>query len=175
MTETMIYPEATPVQGNTKVRVVTTIVNEAAPDLSSEIDAVTSLDISNFLRDWNPDLTANTGQAPPRLGSPVQLPREGNTNFAPIELRYVYDPQAASTTSDNKAKALLVEGTELYAVVRKGIDADTPFAAGDHVEVWRFRCGRQRPGRSGEDEFSEFEMVQNVLPQAVPTDGVVAA
>lgn len=172
---TYIYPEGTPVQGNTKIQVVAAIASLSAPDLSSEINAVASLDISFFLRDWNPELQSNQGNAPARLGTTVQLPVEGNTQFNPIEARYVYDPQAASSTNDNKALALLTRGSEFYFVVRKGISAETDWTAGDHVEVWKIRCGRQNKVRSGTDEFSEYEITQQIFPLTEPTDGVLVA
>lgn len=172
----ILYPEATPVQGNTKVQAVTSVAVLTAPDLSSEISAVTSVDLSCFLRDWNPEMTSNSGSAPSRLCTTVQLPVEGNTQFNAIELRYVYDPQAADSTDDNKAKALLVRGTEFYAVVRKGLDAQaTAWAASQYVEVWKFRCGRQNFVRSGEDEFGEYEVTQLVYPLSEPTYGQVVA
>lgn len=173
---TVIYPEATPVQGNTKVVVVDTIAVLTAPDLSSEIGAVTSLDISCFLRDWDPQVSFNTGNAPARVCTTVQLPVQGNTTFSPIEVRYVYDPQAADSTDDNKAKAKLVSGTEFYAVVRKGLDArNTAMAATQYVEVWKFRCGPQQRTRSGTDEFSEYEIVQQLFPLTEPTYGQIVA
>lgn len=173
---TLVYPEATPVQGNTKVQAVLTVADTAAPDLSSEINAVTSVDLSCFLRDWNPEINANEGSAPARLCTTVQLPVEGNTQFQAIEIRYVYDPQAGSGTDENKAKTLLVRGTELYLVVRKGLDAqNTDWAAGQYVETWKFRAGRQNFLRSGDDEFSEYEVVQKLYPQVEPVYGQIAA
>lgn len=173
---TVIYPEATPVQGNTKVQAVLSIADTSAPSLASEINAASSVDLSCFLRDWNPEITNNSGTSPARLCTTVQLPVEGNTQFQPIEVRYVYDPQAADSTDDNKALALLVRGTEFYAVVRKGLDAqNTDWATTQHVEVWRFRCGRQNRLRSGEDEFGEYEIVQQIFPLTEPDYGVVAA
>lgn len=173
---TVIYPEATSVQGNTKIVAVAAIVTPTAPDLSSEIGAVGSVDISCFVRDWNPELQSNQGNAPSRLCTTVQLPVEGNTQFSPIELRYVYDPQAATSTDDNKALALLTRGTELYFVVRKGLDAqNTAFAASQYVEVWKVRCGRQNKVRSGTDEFSEYEISQQIFPLIEPIDGQIVA
>jgi hypothetical protein len=173
---TVIYPEATPAQGNTKVKVVATIASKTAPSLATEVNAAASLDISCFIRDWNPEITSNSGTAPPRLCTTVQMPQEGRTQFSAIEVRYVYDPQAADTVDANKAKALLVEGTSFYAVVRKGLDAQTSaFAATQKVEVWSFRAGRQNKVRSGDDEFSEFEISQMLYPTAAPVDGVLAA
>lgn len=173
---TVIYPEATPVQGNTKLKAVLTIATPASPSLGTEIDAASSVDVSCFVRDWNPEINSNTGNAPSRVCTTVQLPVEGNTQFNAIEVRYVYDPQADDSTDDNKAKALLVRGTEFYMVVRKGLDAQaTDFAVGQRVEVWRFRAGRQNKVRSGTDEFSEYEISQQLFPLAEPVDGVIVA
>jgi len=170
------YPEATPVQGNTKVQIVASIADLDSPDLSTEINAVASLDISCYIRDWNPELQSNQGNAPARLCTTVQLPVEGNTQFNPIEIRYVYDPQADDTTDDNALKALFVRGAEFYAVVRKGLDAqNTAWAVGQRVEVWKIRCGRQNFVRSGDDEFSEYEISQQIFPLSEHTDGVIVA
>lgn len=173
---TLIYPEATTVQGNTKIQVVASIASLAAPDLSAEINAGASLDISCFIRDWNPELNSNSGNAPARLCTTVQLPVEGNTQFSPIEVRYTYDPQAATSTDDNKARLLLARGTEFYLVVRKGLDAQTvDWTAAQYVEVWKIRCGRQNYVRSGEDEFSEYEIKQQFFPLTEPTFGQIVA
>jgi hypothetical protein len=173
---TVIYPEATPAQGNTKVAAVATVASPAAPDLSSELGAAGTLDLSCFLRDWNPELTTNSGTAPPRLCTTAQLPQEGRTQFNAIEIRYVYDPQGDNTVDENKAKALLVQGFEFYAVVRKGLNArDDAFTAGERVEVWRMRAGRQNYVRSGDDEFSEYEISQMLYPLAEPVEGVIVA
>jgi len=173
---TVIYPEATTVQGNTKIQVVASIADTSAPDLSSEIEAVASLDISCFVRDWNPELQSNQGNAPSRLCTTVQLPVEGNTQFNPIEIRYVYDPQAATSTDDNKARSLLTRGSEFYFVVRKGLDAqNTDWAASQYVEVWKVRMGRQNYVRSGDDEFSEYEITQQVFPLTEPIYAQIVA
>lgn len=172
----ILYPEATPVQGNTKIQVVADISSLSAPSLATEIDDAASLDISCFIRDWNPELQSNQGNSPSRLCTTVQLPVEGNTQFNPIEIRYVYDPQAATSTDDNKARALLTRGSEFYFVVRKGLDAqNTDWAASQYVEVWKVRCGRQNYVRSGEDEFSEYEITQQIFPLTEPTFGQIAA
>ena len=176
MTGTVVYPEATPVKGNTSVLLLPAVAVLAAVDLSTEIGGAGSLNLSCFIRDWNPEIQSNTGSAPARLCTVVSLPVEGTTQFNPIEVRYVYDPQADDTTDDNKGKAFLVRGTEFYALVRKGFDAQlTAFAVGHRYELWKFRAGRQNRLRSGEDEFSEYEIVQNWFPLTEPTDGVIVA
>ncbi len=171
----IIYPEATTVQGNTKVFATASVAVLTAPDLSSEL-IEPGLDISCFIRDFNPEIQSNSGSAPARLCTTVQLPTEGNTQFNPIELRYVYDPQAATSTNDNKARALFVRGAEFFFVVRKGLDAQaTDFAATQYVETWKFRMGRQNYLRSGEDEFGEYEIVQLAYPLIEPVHGQIVA
>lgn len=176
MTVDLIYPEATPVQGNTSVVLLTSAADLDSVSLAGEINDATSLIASCFLRDWNPEMTSNTGNAPSRLCSTVQLPVEGNTQFNAIEQRFVYDPQGDDTTDDNKVKAFLARGTEFYALVRKGLDAQaTAFAVGQRYELWRFRAGRQNRVRSGTDEFSEYEISQMWFPLTEPVDGVIVA
>ena len=173
---TVYYPEATPVQGNTSLVLMTAVAYLDSVSLATEIGAASSVNVSCYVRDWNPEMTSNTGNAPARLCSTVQLPVEGNTQFAPIEARYVYDPQAADSTDDNKAKAFLTRGTEFYALVRKGFDAqNTAFAVGQRYELWKFRAGRQNRVRSGTDEFSEYEISQQWFPLTEPVDGVIVA
>lgn len=175
MTIDLIYPEATPVQGNTSVVLFTSVADMDSVTLA-EINDPSSIIASCFLRDWSPEMTSNTGNAPSRLCTTVQLPVEGNTQFAAIEQRYVYDPQAADSTADNKVKAFLARGVEFYALVRKGLDAQSEaFAAGQHYELWKFRAGRQNRDRSGTDEFSEYEIKQNWFPLIEPVDGVIVA
>lgn len=170
------YTEATPSLGNTKVKLVAAIVDPDAPDLSSEIDAVTSFDVSLTFREFNPQMTTNTGNAPRRIGTVNQLPVEGLTQYEGIEVRYPYNPQEDDTHPDNEAKSMMTRGTVLNAVVRKGPPAEDPFAAGDRVEIWEVRCGKQNFGRSGDDEFAEFEVIQMVFPVRVETqDAVVVA
>lgn len=157
-------PEAIPSLGNTKVVVTDSVADETAPSLATEINAATSEDLSLTIRDWNPTISENSGTAPRRLGTTTQMPLQGLSNYEPIEVRYPYDPQGDDTDPDNAAKAALVEGAVKDFVVRKGVDAETAFAVDDEVEVWSVRCGRQNRGRSGDDEFAEYEIVQMLYP-----------
>lgn len=172
---TVIFPEATPVHLNLKVAVVDAVAALAAPDLSTEIGAGTTLDVSCFVRAWNPEISTNSGQAPDRLCSSLSLPIEGKTQMNAIPLSYVYDPQAATSTDDNKARLKLVQGTEFFVVVRKGLPYTTAFAATQYSEVWKVRCGRQNYVQSGADEFAEFEIQQMLYPILEPVHGQIVA
>lgn len=172
---TVIFPEATSVLGNLKVAVVDTVASLAAPGLAAEIAAGTTLDVSCFIRNWNPDIQTNTGSAPTRACTTLVLPIEGQTQLAGIPIAYVYDPAAATSTDDNKARLKLAQGSEFVVVVRKGLPYTTAWAAGQFVESFKVRCGRQNKVQSGDDEFAEFEIQQLLFPLVEPVDGIIAA
>lgn len=172
---TVVFPEATPVLGNLKVLVADAVASSTAPDLSSEIGAAGSVDISCYIRGWNADVTTNSGTAPGRLCTTVDLPQPGKSSMPAIELRYIYDPQADDTTPENKLKAKLVEGTEVFIIVRKGLPYTQAFGVGDDTEVYKVRVGRQNRVTSGDDEYAEFEISQALYPVTLPVYGTVAA
>lgn len=174
---TVTYPESTPVLGNISVKAVLTVADLAAPKLATEINAPSSVDLSCFLRPFDTGIKTGSGSAPDRLCTTITLENPGRTTFSAFELHYVYDPQAADTTPDNKAKSILVKDTVLYLVIRKGLDArNTPYAVTQQVETWKVRLGRQDRGMSGTGDQDEFEIVQMAFPLDEPNeDGVIAA
>jgi hypothetical protein len=89
------------------------MANMSAPDLSSEINAASSVVVSCYLYgDLNPTVTTNKGEAPRRLCTTQVFQQFGNTTYEVPDLQYVYTPQAATSTSNNKAVASLTEGSE---------------------------------------------------------------
>lgn len=173
----IIFPDATPVLGNVKVKACLAIADLAAPKLATEINAVSSVDLSCFLRPFTPGITTGSGAAPNRLCSTITLPQRGRTEFASFDLSYVYDPQAPDTAVNNKAKALLLPGTVLFFVIRKGLDArGVDYAVGQRTEIWRVRVDRQNRVTSGDGDQDEFQITQSAFPLAPPNeDGVIAA
>jgi hypothetical protein len=171
----IIFPEATKVQGNTSVYVVQTVANMAAPDLSSEINAGSSVIVSCYLYgDINPTVTTNKGEAPRRLCTTQVFQQFGNTTYEVPDLQYVYDPQAASSTTDNKALASLTEGSEVFLVIRRGMAAQTAAAAaGQYVDVWHVRLGPQNRTVTGDSEFDEYSVTQSVIALEPPAYGVL--
>lgn len=172
---TVFFPEATPVLGNLKIVVTDAVADAAAPKVVTEIGASGSVDISCFITAWNPEVTTNTGTAPSRLCTTLDLPQEGKTSLSAITLNYVYDPQGADADADNALKALLSQGAEFDVVVRKGLPFATDFESGQRTELWRVRAGRQNFMQSGDDEFAQFEVQQMLIPIALPVYGVAAA
>lgn len=179
---TVLFPDATKAQGNVSVTVVTDISTLTAPSLAGEINDASSVDVSCFLFDNGAIVTANTNKvtAPPRLCTTEQLQELGNTTYEVSDLAYVYDPQAAGTAPENKAKTLLVEGAEVYLVERLGLiasgSAAEAYATGQYVNIYKVKLGKQNRSRQGDAESAVFAITQGAVLLAPPTyDAVIAA
>lgn len=166
-------PEAVESQGNIKVVALPAVAVKTAVDLSTEVAA--GIDVSLTFNMWNPVRTPNTGTAPRRLGTRDQFPREGNMQYQAIAVTYPYDPQADPDDPNNVAKDTLTEGTVQEFLVRKGPDADVALAVADKYELWECRCGAQIEGQSGDDEFAEFQIQQNIYPLRKVAYGAIVA
>lgn len=175
---TVVYPEGTPTLGNTKVKAVVSVADLAAPKLATEINAVTSVDISCYLypAGWAPTGATAKGTKPTRLCSKTELEQLNRTTWSIGDLQYVYDPQAADSADGNEAKELLQEGTSLYLVERIGLDADdTAFAVAQHTRTHYVTLGAQVPSGDRTDENGEFFITQSVVyANSGPVDGVIA-
>lgn len=169
------FPDATKAQGNVSVTVVATIASTAAPDLSSEINAAGSVNVSCYLFDNGAIVTSNTNKvtAPARLCTTEQFQELGNTTYEVADLQYVYAPQSASGATENKAKTLLVEGATLYLVERLGLAAGgatpTDYAAGQYVNIYHVRLGKQNRVRQGDAESAVFGITQSAILIDPPT------
>ena len=172
---TVIFPEATPVYGTTSVVAIQTMADPAAPSLATDIDAATSVNISCFLYSGGVGTsTTAKGEAPRRLCTTSVLQNFGQTTYEVTDLQYVYDPQAALSTDDNKARNALTEGSEVYLLVRRGLNAqDTAYAAGQYVDVWHVRLGPQNKTQTGDGEFDENSITQAVVAIEPPVEDVL--
>jgi hypothetical protein len=162
---TVVFPEAVKAQGNTSVTIVQTIADMAAPGLASEINAATSVNASCYLYgDLNPTATTAKGEAPRRLCTTEVFQQFGNTTYEVPDITYVFDPQGDDTDEANEAKAALAEGTDVYLVIRRGLNATTTaYAVGQKVDVWHVRLGPQNRGATGDGEFDEYAITQSVI------------
>ncbi|GAA1909389.1 hypothetical protein GCM10009737_08320 [Nocardioides lentus] len=172
MSLTMHEPEGFPVLATAKVAAVLTFAAPEAPKLA-EINVASSVDLSLFLRGLPAEISTNTGMRPSGMGSSVDLGRGGRTQIPAFTVRYPFNPQDPDdSTPDNKAKGLLKRGTRLWLAVRKGIDADQPFAADDVLEMWKVKCEEQTRPNDG-DEFADNEIQQVLTPLRRPIYDVV--
>lgn len=175
---TVLFPEGTQQLGNTSITVVQTVADMSAPKLATEINATSSVNVSCFMFSGGVgSSTTNKGTAPRRLCTKTELQRLGLTTYDVTDLQYVYDPQADDTDDENKAKAALTEGTDVYLIVRRGLDAqDEAYAASQKVDVWHVELGPQNRTTTGEGEFDLYSITQSVAVIEPPVlDAVIAA
>lgn len=174
---TIYFPDATPSFLTTKIAICTAIADLTAPKIVTEVKAASSVEVTMVIRDWDPTINTDSGQGPGRLGVSAQMPREGQSQYQPIEIHYPYDPQQPDSGDNNKAKALLVQNAVLFAVTRKGPDINVDWTAAQQSETWKFRAGRQNKGRSGDanDVYGEYEIVQMLFPVQAEVEGILAA
>lgn len=174
---TVLYPEATQVYGNTSVVVIQELTDTSAPyqvSLATDINDSTTVNVSCFLYSGGVGTsTTNKGEAPRRLCTKSVLQQFGSTTYEVTDLQYTYDPQAALSDPNNKARQALVEGTEVWLAVRRGLDAqDTAYAAGQYVDLWHVRLGPQNKTQTGDGEFDEYSITQTVVALQPPVEDV---
>jgi hypothetical protein len=163
---TLQLPEGTPTLGNIKVAFALAVTDPTAPKLATEINAVTSVDGSCFLfpEGWNPDATVNTGTRRRRLCSKRTTQVFNTTQYTLAALEYVHKPQADDTDPINDLRALLVEGTKVYAIERQGLDAQNDtFTVAEHVITHYIQVGPQVRLGDPTDENGEFFIRQSVI------------
>lgn len=177
---TVLYPEATQAFGMTSVVVVQELADTTtpiAPSLAGDVNAASSVNASCFLYGGGVG-TANTnkGEAPRRICTRRTVQQFGATTYEISDLQYTYNPQAPLTHPDNKARAALAEGTEVWLLVRRGLDAqDDPFAVDQIVDLWHVRLGPQNKTQTGDGEFDEFSITQSVIALEPPVEDVAIA
>lgn len=171
---TVTFPDSVKSQGRVSVTAipVADLTSTASPSLA-EINT-NGLNISMYLyagSSW-PTQTTATGEAPRRMGQSETEQEFGNTSREIGELSYVHDPQADAADPSNAAKELLVEGELFYLIYRYGVDADTPLAVTDKVNIWRVQLGPQNEGQTGDGEFDHLNITQAAISKAPPVKGV---
>jgi cystathionine beta-lyase/cystathionine gamma-synthase len=166
----VVFPEAVKAQGNTSVTVVQTVADMSAPKLATEINHASSVNVSCYLYgDINPTIATAKGEAPRRLCTTEVFQQFGNTTFEVPDLQYVYDPQGDPTDEANEALTALTEGSEVFLVIRRGMNARTSaYATGQNVDVWHVRLGPQNRTVTGDGEFDEYAITQSVIPLEPP-------
>lgn len=160
-----IFPNSVNAQGNVKLQWVETIASIAAPDLSSEIGAAGSLDVSSMLLEggWQPGVDVNRVQAKRRISQRQTNQKFGTSTRTLADLQYQVDPQATAGSSGKKAFETLTEGSTGYIVERLGLDAvSVDWAAGQYVNVYPVELGDQNIPVDTSDEAAEFFVQQPV-------------
>ncbi|MDN7120305.1 hypothetical protein INN71_02750 [Nocardioides sp. ChNu-153] len=175
---TIVFPETTKARGNTSIGVLTAYNGDGTLSLATDVNVDTSLIVSCFMYgdEWGITTNENVGQGPKPFCS-KKVPQEfGDETVEVAALQYSYDPQGAAASEANRAKTLLVPGTEVWLVVRRGIDAETePFAVGDIVDLHRVVLGKQNKTQTGAGEFDIYTITQRAVHRQSVEDVAIAA
>jgi hypothetical protein len=172
---TIIYPEATPVLGNVKVKAVVDIVDLTAPALATEVNAASSVDMSCALmaNGWTPTTSQGKGTRMRRLCSTADVEQ---LNPAVHTVGTIMWSEGDPQSPDAIISALMVEGAALYFVERLGKDSDTAFAVADKVVTHYLRLGKPYRVYDTTADNGEFYMAaEAVYVNAGPVEGVLAA
>lgn len=174
---TVVFPDAVLQEGNTSVVVVQTMAAPGVPSLATDIGAASSVNVSCYLYQGGvPTKAQSVGDRPRRICSKKTLQAFGNKSYTVTDLEYVYDPQGASSTTGNKARTALAEGSTVFLIVRRGLDSQTSaFVAAQKVDVWKVQLGPQNKTATGDGEFDEMTITQSVLVLTDPWEDVAVA
>lgn len=137
----LVVPQSVQTNGTIKSVFVAAIANLDAPDISSEILAVSSLEVSCYITGsgYNAETTENEIEDD-RLCTKQVYGAPGDSKET-LEITYVFNP---ASPANNEAQLELTEGRNGFIVSRWAVDAEDDWAAGDIVDVIPVTLGKQR-------------------------------
>ncbi|MCC5574474.1 hypothetical protein IMZ11_02310 [Microtetraspora sp. AC03309] len=126
--------------GNTKATFVPAISSITAPTVAELTDASIVV-LENTVTDDGLKVDFDEGTVAGNVLASTQDFESPGRSKAQIELTYYRD----STTSADRMWSVMTRGTQGFLVVRRGVTADTAYAASQKVEVYQVTCGERRP------------------------------
>lgn len=170
MPVTTIFPTAGTVQARDRVLAILSVNSPNAVSLATEVNGATTVAIECFLRDFNPDGSEESVEAPDRYCSDQKYPNPGKVTWAPIELTYIWRPSEIDTSDNNKAYKTLTKGLSLYLLARPDYPKATDFAVDQYYNLYNVKLGAQITSRSGDasDASSEWQIKQMAYIQTEP-------
>ena len=132
---------STPADGNVLVKLVAAIADTSAPKVATELDAVSSEDISCYLTGggYKPSLSEQV-ITDERLCTTQTYEQKGRSQRG-LEVEYIDNTNSPEAETYNVAKDTLVPGSKHFLVVRTGLPYDTALAAGQKVTVYPVTAG----------------------------------
>ena len=144
MTGTILDIPSTPADGNRSTLLVpapTGIANPAAPAVA-ELIAQTVVQVGPYLAPGGlPTEAAQDTITDERETDTVTRNEPGRKKLTVGPIKGIDNTNADDLDVPNALAEALVEGSHWYAVIRRGVPWDQEFAAGDVVEVVRFKVG----------------------------------
>lgn len=158
-----INPAAASLFGKDNWYFVTTVASAAFVPTALEVNAASSLDVTDMLFADTGQPTAATSRVSQerRYGTTTQAEAVGVTTLTGGELHYQFNPQGAAGSDGKKAFEKLGGnvGTTGFLVQRSGIAKATTPAAGQFVNCYPVQIGPSFPSPAGDGETAEAGMV----------------
>ncbi len=173
-----IIPASIQGAGTVKVSFLPALANPASP-LLTELNGTDAVDLSFFFRaDAFTIALAQDKVDDTRLGDATKREALGLPAYTIDNLTYIYNPQAAPTTPDNKAYTTLKEGVNGFFALRYGSKAllsSADWAATQKVgSVYQVSFGAQlKLVPTGDNAIHQIQ--QNVTIALVGTDITLAS
>jgi hypothetical protein len=139
--------------GNTKATWVPTISSITAPTVA-ELTAEDIITLENTITDDGLDISFDEGVVEGGVLASTQDFESPGRSKASITLTYYRD----SSASADRMWSEMTRSTAGYLVVRRGVDADTAYQAGDKVEVYTSTCGERRPLAPERESYEKVEL-----------------
>lgn len=160
---TPINPAAVSLFGKDNWYFVTTVASASFIPTAAEVNAASSLDVTDmlFADTGQPTQATNRVTQERRYGTTTQAEFVGASTFTGGELHYQHSPQAVAGSDGKKAFEKLggTSGTTGYLVQRQGIAKATTPATGQFVNCYPVQVGPSFPAPAGSGEAAEAGMV----------------
>ena len=152
---------------------VETIASTAAPDLSTEILAGSTVTLECLLtQTFSPDATVDKAQLR-RMCSRQVRERNGAVTRTIADLVGVYDPQDMAAAV-SLAYVTLEPGAQGYLVARWGVHVDTAWAVGDLVDIYPVEVGFRAKIAAADNDELQFKAGISIRGQVVEDVALVA-
>lgn len=164
---------STPADGNIRTVIATALADTTTPALT-ELDAITTVDISCYLTPGGFALTGDQATIADERECSTEIFGQPGRKTRGLAITGIDNTNSANATTDNKLVDVLTEGTQLYAVRRRGKAFDAAWAADDTVTVIPFKAGEKQEVAAEANSVLR-SMWPSFITGSVQTDVAVAA
>jgi hypothetical protein len=134
---------STPADGTIRTVICTAIADTTAPDVD-ELNAGTTKDISCYLVPGGFDLGMDQATTADERECSTDVFGQPGRKTPSLSITGIDNTNSANEATYNDLVDILTEGTQLYAVRRRGVAYDTAWAVDDTVTVIPFKPGEKQ-------------------------------
>lgn len=133
---------STPADGNIRTVIIPAIADTSAPTLD-ELNAPSAVDISCYLTPGGFALSTDQATVSDERECSTEVFGQPGRKTSTLSITGIDNTNSANEGDANDLADAMVEGTQLYAVRRRGKAFDAPWAEGDKVTVVPFKPGQK--------------------------------